>query len=77
MSAPAHPVISVLSHFNDLMEQANARLADLDNFDLDARDTASLAAFAALELAYREDAKVLVDYVATNSSTLILELNNR
>jgi hypothetical protein len=67
--------MTILSHFNSLVAQTEDSLSDLDSYDLDSADPASAEHFKALELAYREDARALVDFVATNRITIIAALN--
>lgn len=63
--------MKTLPRFNDLINQANSDLEEIDCFDLD--DT-NQEAFKALEQAYREDAKALVDFVLVNSAAILAEL---
>lgn len=67
--------MSTIALFNALIDQNSSDLSNLDNFDLDSADPASVEAFKALEQAYREDAKALVDFVAANSAAILAALS--
>lgn len=64
-----------LARFNDLIDQSSSDLSSLDSFDLDSADPASVEDFKALELAYREDAKALVDFVTANGAAILAALS--
>jgi hypothetical protein len=66
--------MSTLSHLNDLIAQAYATLSELDSFDIDDADPASVDDFASLNDEHSEDVKTLVLFVAANSAEILAAL---
>jgi hypothetical protein len=67
--------MSVLATFNDLIDQNSSYLMELDNYNLDSADPASAADLAALENAYRKEAKALIKFVVKWRLELLEALN--